>query len=234
MIVRPADDALHLITQPAHAALARRIMEQWAAGGLTTHPRRESILHAVEEHDNGWLDVDSIPMRTADGHVADFMTLPIEARRAVWPRGVHRLGDDAFAAALVAEHSIFIFDRFRADTDWAPFFAAQGVLRAKHAAAAGVSLEELHRDYAFLRIADLVSLTFCNRWTESQDVFGHQIAGDGGEVVLVTPDPFSGESVSLEIEARVIPNRAYRDDEDLAAAWHTAPTTTLTGVCRAA
>ena len=208
-------------------------MEEWTAGGLPSHSRRESILHAVEAHDNGWLDVDGVPVRTADGHVADFMTLPIADRRAVWPRGVNRLADDPFAAALVAEHSIFIFDRFRADADWAPFFAAQGVLRAKYTAAAGVSLEELQRDYAFLRIADLVSLTFCNRWTESQDIFGHRIAGDGGEIVRVTPDPFSGETVSLEIEARVIPNHVYRKDDDLATAWHSAPTTTLTGVCRA-
>ena len=209
-------------------------MAQWITGGLPEHPRRESILYAVEAHDNGWLDVDRAPVRTADGHVADFMTLPIEDRRAVWPRGVNRLADDPVAAALVAEHSMFIFDRFRADTDWAPFFAAQAVLRAKYAAAAGVSLDELQRDYAFLRIADLISLTFCNRWTEPEGSFGHRIAGDGGDVVLVTPDPFSGESVSLEIEARVMPHRVYRDDEDLAAAWHSAPTTTLTGLARGA
>jgi Protein of unknown function (DUF3891) len=234
MITRPADDALHLITQPAHAALARRIMEQWTAGGLADHSRRDSILHAIQEHDNGWIEVDAAPIRTAEGRIADFITLPLDDRRGVWPRGVNRLADDPFAAALVAEHSIFIFDRFRSDVDWAPFFAAQGVLRAKYAAAAGVSLEDLHRDYGFLRLADLISLTFCNRWKEPQDIFGHRIAGDGGELVLVSPEPFGGESVSLEIEARVMPNRVYRDEEDLAASWHDAPTTTLTGVCRAA
>jgi len=234
MITRPADDALHLITQPAHAALARRIMEPWTAGGLADHSRRDAILHAIEEHDNGWIEVDAAPMRTAEGRIADFITLPLDDRRGVWPRGVNRLADDPFAAALVAEHSIFIFDRFRSDVDWAPFFAAQGVLRAKYAAAAGVSLEDLHRDYGFLRLADLISLTFCNRWKEPQDIFGHRIVGDGGELVLVSPDPFGGESVSLEIEARVMPNRVYRDEADLAASWHDAPTTTLTGVCRAA
>ncbi|HEX5217253.1 MAG TPA: DUF3891 family protein [Vicinamibacterales bacterium] len=232
MIVRPAGGTLHLITQPAHAALARRIMEPWATGGLADHPRRDSILHAIEQHDNGWTEVDASPMRLADGRIADFITLPMDARRGVWPRGVNRLADDPFAAALVAEHSIVIFDRFRADVDWAPFFAAQAVLRAKYAAAAAVSLEDLHRDYAFLRLADLISLTFCNGWTEAQDAFGHHIAGDGGEIVVVSPDPFGAVSVSLEVEARLLPNRVYRDDADLAAAWHDAPTTTLTGVCR--
>ena len=75
MITRPAGSALHLITQPAHAALARRVMEQWTAGGLADHSRCDSILHAIEQHDNGWMEVDAAPMRTAEGRIADFMTL---------------------------------------------------------------------------------------------------------------------------------------------------------------
>ena len=232
MIARPADDALHLITQPAHAALARRIVEQWTAGGLAGHSRRDSILHAIEEHDNGWIEVDGAPMRTAEGRIADFITLPIDDRRGVWPRGVNRLADDPFAAALVAEHSIFIFERFRSDVDWAPFFATQGVLRAKYAAAAGVSLDELRRDYAFLRLADLISLTFCNRWREPQDAFGHRIAGDGGELVVVTPDPFAGAAVEIEIQARMMPDRIYRDEDDVVGEWRTARAITLKGVVR--
>lgn len=232
MIVRPAGDSLHLITQPAHAALARRVMAEWQLGDLADHPRRESILRAVEQHDDGWTEVDAAPRRTAEGRVADFMTLPLDDRRGVWPRSVNRLADHPFAAALVAEHSIFIFERFRADVEWAPFFAAQAVLRAKYAADAGVSLDDLRRDYTFLRLGDLLSLAFCNGWTDAQEVFGCRIAGDGGEIVQVTPDPFAGGGVSLEIEARVLPNRVYASDDDLAAAWRDAPTTTLTGVCR--
>ena len=34
MILRPARADRHFITQPDHAALAARIMEQWRAGGL--------------------------------------------------------------------------------------------------------------------------------------------------------------------------------------------------------
>ena len=67
MIVRPAGDVLHLITQPDHAALARRIMDRWIADDLPASPRRASILRAIEEHDHGWLDVDAAPIVDA-GH----------------------------------------------------------------------------------------------------------------------------------------------------------------------
>src|SRR5262245_34771603 len=40
MIVRPAGDHLHLITQPDHAALAGRIMEPWIADDLPPSPPR--------------------------------------------------------------------------------------------------------------------------------------------------------------------------------------------------
>ena len=59
MIVAPVDGGLRLITQPDHAALAGRVMGEWRAGGLPTHPRRESILRAVAAHDDGWLEVDA-------------------------------------------------------------------------------------------------------------------------------------------------------------------------------
>ena len=50
MILRHTASTLHLISQPDHAALARRVMERWAP--LHDADRRASILLAIEEHDN--------------------------------------------------------------------------------------------------------------------------------------------------------------------------------------
>jgi hypothetical protein len=53
MIIRPDDAARIAITQPDHAALVGRIMHAWRANGLPESPRRDDILLAVTEHDNG-------------------------------------------------------------------------------------------------------------------------------------------------------------------------------------
>ena len=222
MIVLPDGPSLLLITQPDHAALARRLMDQWQANGLAGHPRRDSILHAVEQHDNGWRELDAAPtLLPGTGRIADFMTMPPEVKQSVWPRGVERLAGDPWAAALVAQHAIHIYSGQRPSAEWTPFFAEMEALRARHLDRAQAPLESLYRDYAFVRLADLVSLVFCNRWTDEKQDFGYTLAWRDGEVVI-TPDPFGGTQVTMSVPARELPNRAFLDANDLAAAWRDA------------
>src|SRR3712207_6208701 len=110
MIVREQADRLLLITQPDHAHLSRRVMERCVV--LRDRPRRTSILLAIGEHDNGWAEPDAAPqVDPATGSVHDFVTAPLAVRHSVWPRGVARLANDPWAAALVAQHAITVYDR---------------------------------------------------------------------------------------------------------------------------
>jgi hypothetical protein len=228
VIVRHAGDSLLLMTQPDHAALARRIMERWTAGGLPQSPRRESILRAVGDHDNGWRQVDAAPIMLADGRIADFVIAPGEVRRGVWPRGVARLVSDPWAAALVAQHAGFVYSRFEGDPEWAPFFEEMGALREQHRARVGLDADALRRDYDFVRLGDLISLVFCNPWTDRHEHGGYAIVGDGTHLT-VDPDPFGGARVSFEIRARRLPNRRYADAADAGRAWQEAEQVTLAG-----
>jgi hypothetical protein len=123
MIVRPDGSSQLLITQPDHAALAAMVMQQWRAGGLLQSPRLSSILLAVREHDNGWREVDTAPIvDETTGRVLDFVSAPDHIRRAVWPRGVDRLAAAPYAAALVAQHALHIYRRYRDNPPWTEFF----------------------------------------------------------------------------------------------------------------
>ena len=76
MILRPAGPDQLLITQPDHAALAARIMEHWRADGLPQSPRRAAILRAIEQHDNGWDEIDIAPIvDRATGRILDFINV---------------------------------------------------------------------------------------------------------------------------------------------------------------
>src|SRR5262245_34811124 len=193
MIVLPAGDSLLLITQPDHAALARRVIERWKLPDLAHHPRLASLLYAIEHHDDGWLEVDAVPSIREDGQVADFVTAPLAVRQGVWPRCVSALSANPFAAALVAEHARYVYLGHRGKLEWSDFFAEMERLRSQYAAAAGVSLSELQQDYAFLRLGDLISLAFCNHWTEAKEDFHFTIRWRDNRVI-VSPDPF-GEAV---------------------------------------
>jgi hypothetical protein len=229
MIVRTSEQAWYLITQPDHAALARRVMERFAP--LHDAERRASILLAVEEHDNGWREVDVAPtVNPENGRVFDFVTIPIDSRQAVWPRGVMRLADeDVWAAALVAHHAITVYARFQPDPEWKAFFRRMEALRDELAGTTGRNFAQLTHDYVFVRVGDLISLFFCTYWDEPQ-AFDRWTFTRNGNHVSVSPDPFGTREWPIAVRAREIPARKYENDEDLQQTIRRSPIVTLSGV----
>jgi hypothetical protein len=228
VIVRAAADRIQLVTQPDHALLARHVMERCV--GLSTNPRRDAILHAIGEHDNGWAEEDAAPrVNLATGQVFDFVSAPASVRQGVWPRGVARLSGDPWAAALVAQHALTVYDRFRSDNEWASFFAEMEMLRDAMLSASGLPLDDLLTDYRFVRLADLISLTFCAGWTDEQR-FGEWTVRRFDARVVVRPDAFGGQEIPIEIDAKEIPNRPFRADAELREALSQANVTRLKGV----
>ncbi|MQA31532.1 MAG: DUF3891 family protein [Luteitalea sp.] len=227
VIVRPVHDRVQLIAQPDHAHLARTIMEHCVT--LADRPRRNLILHAIAEHDNGWAEVDAAPTVDPDtGTVADFVSAPIGVRHAVWPRGVARLADDPWAAALVAQHALTVYDRFRPEAEWTPFFAGMEAARDAMLRASNLPLDDLVADYVFVRLGDLISLTFCTGSTDVQR-FGDWTVQLSGTRVVVAPDAFGGVRIPIATGARTIRNQLFRSDAQLRDALREANMVTLRG-----
>lgn len=227
MIVRQAGDALQLITQPDHAHLAGVIMEHSVA--LAAHRRRNSILLAVAEHDNGWTEEDAAPrVDPSSGVPLDFISAPIAVRQGVWPRGVARLVHDPWAAALVAQHALAIFERYRGDEAWTSFFAEMEARRQSMLDASGGAFDDLVTDYGFVGLGDVISLTFCNGWTDVQQFDQWSVRLSGAQVI-VRPDIFGGASIPITVDAKEI-RRACQTDAELRDEMRTARITSVTGV----
>ena len=227
MIVRRLADRLQLITQPDHAQLAGTIMEFCVA--LKAEPRRDTILRAIYAHDNGWREEDQSPrVNPETGGVFDFVSAPLSIRQAVWPRGVMRLGKDAWTAALIAQHAITVYDRFRPNREWSSFFAGMEAERDARLDISGLPLENLVADYRYVRLGDLISLTFCTGWSDEQR-FGGQTIRLLGDHVAVSPDLFGGTTIPIDIIAREIPSQRFESDAILGAALREANTIVLRG-----
>jgi hypothetical protein len=231
VIVRSAADHLLLITQPDHASLAGRIMAEWRRDDLAGSPLRDVILQATREHDNGWVEPDRAPIvEPATGRLLDFINAPEAVRQGIWPRGVERLGDDPYAAALVAEHALSVYEHYRDRPSWAGFFTGMEEMRdASLADAAPRTLADLRRDYFFVRMGDLASLAFCNAWREPQKLARYELRLEGTNLRFA-PDPFDGARVPLTVAARRLPNRPYTSSADAAAAFEAAPEVEITGL----
>jgi len=225
MIVRPAMSGCVLITQPDHAQLARRIMEHCVS--LVENPRREAILRAIGDHDNGWADTDAEPAVDAAGGVVDFINAPLEVRQGVWPRTIAGLTAEPYAAALVANHAMFAYDRLRDDAAWATFFAAMDASRLEMLQGSGASMGGLLADYAFLRLGDLIALAFCTGSTNAQQ-FRDWTVQLSGPRVIVTPGIFGGAPVTFEVAARAV-RPPFGSDAELQEALGRSASTMIQG-----
>jgi hypothetical protein len=227
VIVRQLADSLLIIRQSDHAALAGRIMQQWSS--LATFARRESILRATAEHDLGWDMHDAAVTVDAAGQIEDFRLVPLAIKQGVWLRTIAELASDPWAAALVAHHAIFVYDRFRPDPEWQEFFVRLEQLRAELLQAnTRLTQTDLERDYVFVRLGDLASLTFCCGWTDAQYFAEYTITLNDTSLVI-TPDPFDGRELAIDVSARKVPLRRFVNDGDARAALQSARLITWSG-----
>lgn len=237
MIVRDDGDSLMLITQPDHARLAHDIVAAVRTEQTLDGAGRETILFATREHDNGWMEVDAEPtIDPATNRPYDFINGPARVKHDLWPRGVRRAArTDPRAGALIAQHALTVYSYRAAEPDWQPFFGAIAAMRddllRQIGAFAGPPREQFDREYRCVRLGDLLSLLFCNGWTEPQDTLGYRAALRGSTLVI-SPDPFGGATVPLRVMARRIPARTYADDADLQAALAASVPEALDGEAR--
>ena len=230
MIIRPAANHLHFITQSDHARLSREVME--ACPALLANPRRSEVLHAIGEHDNGWAEPDAAPIvDPATGTPLDFVSAPPSVRQGVWPRGVQRLAGSPWAAALVAQHAIAVYERYRADASWSAFFTEMAERRDEMVRASHERAEDLGGDYRFVRLGDLISLAFCTGWADELRFCEWTVHGTD-EGVRIDPDPFDGAVIPLAIEARELPRQRYASDSELRAHLAQARAVVLQGTVR--
>jgi len=248
MIIRPIQSDLLLITQADHAALAARIMTAWRADDFPTRPTRARVLEATRQHDLGWQPEDAAPrIDLASGTPYDVVTAPLELRQGAWPRAIDLLApEDPYAGALVAHHAWTVYRRFSESPDWLEFFSRMERRRDELLAPGALDPNAFERDYAILGMGDRWSLIFCYGWLEPNLRQGYRATltfdatspepSDTGVIdggcLEITPDPFDGATVPLDVPAWRIPARRYASDADMRDVLARAPIVHLTGVAR--
>ncbi|HXW03683.1 MAG TPA: DUF3891 family protein [Vicinamibacterales bacterium] len=231
MIIRPTPRAWLVITQSDHARLAGEVLAYWRADGLPGNPRRDRILLAAREHDNGWIEEDDATHVGPEGQPLDFVEAPDHVRQRVWPRAVERIaGGDAYAAALIALHALTIYGSQRGKPEWAGFFDGMAALMERERGRSGVDRADLEADYRFVHAADRISLALCTGWHDVLESSGRRIIL-AGNTVQVSPSPFE-QPVAMRVRARRLARRPFASSAELASALRAAPPEWLEGWTR--
>jgi len=223
MIVRTTPERRQHVTQADHARFAADLLRLFRLPEIAEHPRRERVLRAVAEHDNGWWEADSAPLRDPVGAGAlDFRAFSATERQEIWRRGVERFaGEDPYLAALVATHALRLSRRAQEEALWSEFRSALTARRDELLAAAEESPETLAADDPWLALADALSLAVCAGEAERLDIPGWSLVLRESEAALA-PFPFAGATV-FEFSARVLGPGRFTSDAALGVALATTP-----------
>ena len=120
MIVTHESGAAEFVTQSDHAHNAGEILSLFRLPQLVEHPRRDRLLRAVREHDNGWQEIDAAPALDArTGGPLGFRDVSDAQRREIWTRGSERWRtDDPYVALLINSHAIQLHLDRSGDAAW--------------------------------------------------------------------------------------------------------------------
>jgi hypothetical protein len=162
------------------------------------------------------------------------MTMPTDVRQAVWPRALDLLADSPYEAALVAQHALTIYRRYDGQPEWRAFFRDMAARRdvlfhAWQDTAPDAAVPSFLQAYAWVSIADLLSLIACHGWRETFDADQYRAVFRDG-VLTVSPHPFEEAALPYRVAGRRLDRRRYHSDDDLREAYATAPTVWVSGV----
>ncbi|RMH19387.1 MAG: DUF3891 family protein [Acidobacteria bacterium] len=224
MIVARHHGRLRVVTQSDHAHLAGAILALWRDDGLPEHPRRQALIFAAREHDNGWREADAAPrIDPESGRPCDFAHLPDDVRREIWERGVTRHAQtQPYPALLIVEHALNLHRSHRDDPAWQEVLSAWRELRATLLEETGAAPATVREDYRFIDLSDLISLVAAGGWRRAFRRHGRrgkvvvERRGDGA-VLGLDPFPLAG-STTFHLPCRWIDDRPYAGDGDLALA----------------
>lgn len=234
MIVSTVGGAWRVVRQADHARLAGEIVALLRVPALVDHPRRDDLLLAVREHDNGWWEEDAAPrLDPTSGGPVDFRRLDPAARREAWRRGVERLAPERpYAAALVAGHFLRV-GAVEGDEGAAPFREALVARRDELLETSGSTLEGASEDDRWLELGDGLALAAASgdpvfvarpfdlgaAGTLRADV----VAGASGIELRLAPFPLAG-STRFELPLRSVPVRRFESAVELGLALAGRPT----------
>jgi hypothetical protein len=156
VIVRERADSFVLVEQHEHALVSGEFARRWVDEPVPAGP----TLYAVENHDVGWREPDrEVLWNEATGRPHSFVDHPLGPKLEAWRRGIERVeAGDAYAGCLCSMH----YARFllaSEDPTEVEFREREGARQERiREGVSGLELENLERNFRFLRLCDGLSL----------------------------------------------------------------------------
>ena len=227
------------VSQPAHALISGQILKAWA------RPLAAPLVLAAELHDIAWLDWETAPsFDPATGRPHSFRDVGAARHAPMWETGVDRAlaAWGQRVALLISRHGSLIYTR-HADRDRmadeetlaaSHYLRSEAGRQAQWTRALGLDEDTLVHDTGMIAFSDAVSLALCGALKTPLAVELPVTAATRQRATLtaipeseaaftLAPWPFAGDVVTVEAEARPLPQAERLPDEAAMRAWLAAP-----------
>jgi Protein of unknown function (DUF3891) len=213
VIVRDRPDTFLLFEQHEHALVAGEFARRWRERPSPF----ESTVYAVANHDLAWREPDrEVLWNEEKDRPRSFLDYPLDLKLAAQKRGIDLVEDhDPYAGCLCSMH----YARFLLDAEWPEEIEfREGELERQarlREGMGGEELENLERNFHFLRLCDGLSLFLCLNEPGGGDrpppyPGGFQFQGtrfgpvwEDDRTLRIDPNPFS-EEFDVAIPYRVV------------------------------
>jgi Protein of unknown function (DUF3891) len=212
MIVRERPDTFLLFEQHEHALIAGEFALRWRE-----MPRPfESTLYAIANHDLAWRELDrEVLWNEEEDRPYSFVDYPLDLKLPALRRGIDLVADhDPYAGCLCSMHyARFLLDSVQPDEVEFREGEMERQGRLEERISEG-ELDNLERNFRFLRLCDALSLFSCLNEPGGNDSppypGGFEFEGtrygpvwEDGQTFRLDPNPFS-EAFGIEIPYRTI------------------------------
>jgi hypothetical protein len=156
MIVREKADSFVLVEQHEHALVSGEFARRWVSGPSP----RASTLYAVENHDVAWRGPDQeVLWNEESGLPFSFLDYPLEPKLSAQRRGIEQVeAHDAYAACLCSMHYARFLLKSEKPVEVEFREREEARQRRLREGMSGEELENLERNFRFLRLCDGLSL----------------------------------------------------------------------------
>ncbi|MBA3583518.1 MAG: DUF3891 family protein [Gemmatimonadetes bacterium] len=249
MITRETSEGLVCVHQVDHARLAGRFADWWGGAALPHLEPRDSVLHAVANHDAGWPDLDEVPAwDPRSGRPHTYQSHGLADSLGVAERSVQRVAAvDPYAGWLVSRHFASMHESGEREAkDWVGEQVARQAALVGQAAgrvpAAALEPRVLEANFDWLQLLDALSLAVIRDWDTwesrsmardyegSMGVFRYRRYGSStprAVVGTVDPYPFIPVRLTEQLPVRILPGLHWIGADTLTAAWHEARIVTV-------
>jgi Protein of unknown function (DUF3891) len=247
VIARPEADGWTLVRQMDHAAHCAKLARAWRAGPFGPGSVSPSLEYAAGYHDQGWTEVDRRPEIDAEGRPCNFTQIDEARHTDFYSAAVRAIaGTDPYAAYLVSLHASGLYSRRYGwsglkPVDWTAIGRrGRGLLAGERSyrtelfasiAPRDLEFETVWRAYMLLETFDYLSLLTCFGFDSSgcgpvPTLEGQweqlSVTRTGRWEVQLTPFPFPGDELELEVEAVHVGHATFSSVEALRAEFDSA------------